>query len=61
MSDYDSWKLATPWDSEVATTVTFDCEHCDKENKRVEVVIDRGDEYVDTECGQCGKMNAVYF
>lgn len=59
MSDYDSWKLATPWDDEVARTVSFDCSNCEEYNDSVDVVVGRRDEEVDTECESCGVMNSV--
>jgi transcription elongation factor Elf1 len=59
MSDYDSWKLATPWDDEVSRMVDFDCSECDSYNKSVEVVVGRRDEEAEAECESCGHMNWV--
>ena len=61
MSDYDSWKLATPWDDEVSRNVSFDCSECEETNDDVEVIVGKRDDYVEVECEECGKMNSVDF
>jgi hypothetical protein len=56
---YDGWKLSTPWDDEVSTTVCFDCVECEEPNDNIDVVVGRRDDYVDVECEECGKVNTV--
>jgi len=46
MSDYDSWKLATPWDGEVAMTVSFDCDGCGYYTGDVDAIGSRGSDEV---------------
>jgi hypothetical protein len=57
---YDDWKLATPWDSEIAITVSFDCHKCEGYNEGVEAITSRGDEEVFVECGYCEVENTIY-
>jgi hypothetical protein len=56
---YDGWKLATPWDDEIATTVSFECNHCDEYNDDVDVVIGRKDDEVYVDCYNCNAENTV--
>jgi transcription elongation factor Elf1 len=55
---YDAWKTATPWDNDVAKTVTFTCEECEVENtQKIEV-----DRYADTalvDCSSCDKEQEI--
>jgi hypothetical protein len=57
---YDDWKLATPWDSEIAITVSFDCDKCEEYNEGLEAITSRGDEEVFVECDYCGIENTIY-
>lgn len=57
--DYDSWKLATPWDDEVCRYVAFQCEECEQYYEDIEVVVGKRDDGVDVECDECGKQNYV--
>lgn len=56
---YDGWKLATPWDDEVALTVSFDCHECEHEHDSVDAVGSRGSDEVYVECENCGVENCV--
>lgn len=57
--DYDSWKLATPWDDEVAMTVSFECSKCEAENSEVDAVGSSRSDEVFVECEECGAENSV--
>lgn len=59
MSDYDAWKLATPWDNEYELTVDFECSNCEVENVDVSAVAGRGDSDVYVECEDCSFGNDV--
>jgi C4-type Zn-finger protein len=59
MSDYDSWKLATPWDGEVAMTVSFDCDGCGYYNGDVDAIGSRGSDEVIVYCYECDAENTV--
>jgi transcription elongation factor Elf1 len=54
---YDGWKTATPWDDEVETTVSFECEKCEHYNEDITVVVGRGSEDAPVECEECGVEN----
>ena len=56
---YDGWKLSTPWDDEVAVTVSFYCQSCEVYNENVDAVAGRRDEEVYVECDECGVMNTA--
>lgn len=56
---YDGWKTATPWDDEVAITVSFECEECEHYNEGVETVVGRGSDDAPVECEECGVENSV--
>jgi hypothetical protein len=56
---YDGWKLATPWDDEVAMTVSFDCESCEEFNDAIETVGSRNSHEVYAECEYCEAENCV--
>jgi len=56
---YDGWRTATPWDDEVAMTVSFDCKKCDAEHDSVDAVGSRGSDEVIVECDECGAENSV--
>lgn len=56
---YDGWKLATPWDDEVAMSVSFDCDKCEEYNEDVECVGSRSSDEVYVECESCGQENCV--
>lgn len=57
--DYDSWKLATPWDDEVAMTVSFECKDCEHYNEDIDTVGSRGSDEVYEQCEECGVENVV--
>jgi hypothetical protein len=57
--DYDSWKLATPWDDEVAMTVSFECRDCEHYNEDIETVGSRRSDEVYEQCEECGVENTV--
>jgi hypothetical protein len=57
--DYDSWKLATPWDDEVSVTVSFECNHCEEFNDDVDAIAGRRDDYVYVDCYNCNAENTV--
>jgi C4-type Zn-finger protein len=59
MSDYDSWKLATPLDDEVAMTVSFDCSSCEYYNDDVDAIGSRGSDEVIVYCYECDAENTV--
>jgi transcription elongation factor Elf1 len=56
---YDGWKTATPWDDEVAMTVSFDCSKCEAENNGVDAVGSSRSDEVFVECEECGAENSV--
>lgn len=56
---YDGWKLSTPWDDEVAMTVSFDCTDCEEYNESVDAVGSRNSDEVYVECEYCGYENCV--
>jgi transcription elongation factor Elf1 len=58
--DYDSWKLATPWDNEREISVWFECVECEVENE-TEIIVEGKSGDADVECGECGKNNSVSF
>lgn len=57
--DYDSWKLATPWDDEISISVSFECKQCEFYHDSVEAVAGKRDDYVEVECEECTVMNSV--
>ena len=57
--DYDSWKLSTPWDDEIAMTVSFECSQCETENDDVDAVGSKGSDEVIVYCDECGAENSV--
>lgn len=61
MFDYDSWKLATPWDDERVISVWFECSECEAENEQSDIVVGSKSGDVDVECVECGKTNSVSF
>jgi len=56
---YDGWKLSTPWDDEVETTVSFECKECEHYNEDITVVVGRGSDDAPVECEECGVENNV--
>ena len=56
---YDGWKLATPWDDEIAIDVSFECSECEAENLNVEAVTGKHDTEVYVSCDECGEENVV--
>jgi C4-type Zn-finger protein len=56
---YDDWKLATPWDDEVAMSVSFDCSKCEYYNEDVDAVGSSRCDEVYVECEECGVENSV--
>ena len=56
---YDDWKLATPWDGEIAITVSFDCSECQEYNDQIEAITSRGDREVFVYCEYCDKENSL--
>jgi len=56
---YDGWKLSTPWDDEVAMTVSFECDECQEWNESVDAVGSKGSYEVHVECENCYHMNCV--
>jgi len=56
---YDGWRTATPWDDEVAITVSFDCGSCEAYNENIDAITGSGCDEVEVECEECGIMNNV--
>jgi transcription elongation factor Elf1 len=56
---YDGWRTATPWDDEVAMTVSFECHKCDAEHDSVDAIGSSGSDEVIVECDECGAENSV--
>lgn len=56
---YDAWKLATPWDDEVALTVQFECRECEAYHEDHDAVGSRGSDEVIVYCDECGAENYV--
>ena len=56
---YDDWKLATPWDDEVALTVSYECGECEHEHDGVDAVGSRGSDEVIVHCENCDAENCV--
>lgn len=56
---YDGWRTATPWDDEVAFTVTYVCSKCQLENEDTEAIGSRGSDEVIVYCGNCDTENCV--
>ena len=56
---YDDWKLATPWDDEVALTVSYECGECEHEHDSVDAVGSRGSDEVIVHCDNCNAENSV--
>jgi transcription elongation factor Elf1 len=56
---YDSWKLATPWDDEVAITVSFECWNCEADNDSVEAIVGKRDSEAIVFCEDCDAENSV--
>ena len=57
--DYDSWKLATPWDDEIAIDVSFECSECEAENLNVEAITGKRDSEIYVHCEDCDAENVL--
>lgn len=57
--DYDSWKLATPWDDEISITVSFECWNCTADNDSVEATVGKRDSEAIVYCDECDAENSV--
>jgi transcription elongation factor Elf1 len=56
---YDGWKLATPWDDEISTTVSFECWNCQAYNDSVEAITGKNDSEAYVHCEECDAENSV--
>lgn len=57
--DYDSWKLATPWDDEISITVSFECSSCEADNNNVEATVGSRDSEAIVYCDECDAENSI--
>jgi hypothetical protein len=56
---YEGWRTATPWDDEVAMTVSFECRKCEHYNDDVDAIGSRGSDEVIVYCYECDAENSV--
>jgi RNase P subunit RPR2 len=56
---YDGWKLSTPWDDEVALTVSFTCHKCETEHDDYSATGSSKSSEVIVTCDECGAENSV--